>query len=263
MEAARAIKILERQRSIIPTLRQADSGDPEFTKWQRDTEIAIQKIFGDSSRHYNDFSKISYSLTVFTTGTPDSEFHRAYLRGLDEGEAILSSMIDEICDYELESERAGQRPDSLSLIEQICLRFHAVARQLRARHAGRTTLEIEDEYDAQDLLHALLRLHFDDVRPEEWTPSYAGGSSRIDFLLKLEKIVIEVKKTRSSMSTPDLGAQVLVDIARYERHPDCGLLVCFIYDPEGRIGNAIGLERDLESHSGKLKVRAIIGPKGL
>jgi len=29
---------------------------------------------------------------------------------------------------------------------------------------------------------------FDDTpRPEEYTPSYAGGSSRIDFLLKDEK----------------------------------------------------------------------------
>ena len=28
---------------------------------------------------------------------------------------------------------------------------------------------------------------FDDIRPEEYTPSYAGGSSRIDFLLKDEK----------------------------------------------------------------------------
>jgi hypothetical protein len=24
----------------------------------------------------------------------------------------------------------------------------------------------------QDLLHTILKLHFDDIRPEEWTPSY-------------------------------------------------------------------------------------------
>lgn len=262
MEAAQAVKFLERQKSVIPTLRQKDSESPEFTKWQRDTEIAIQRIFGEASRHYNDFSSISYSLIAFSTSTPDYEFHRAYLSGLDTAEAILDSMIGEICDFELDSKEASPRPDNVSLIEQICLRFHAVARQLRSRHAGRPTLEIEDEYDVQDLLHAILRLHFEDVRPEEWTPSYAGGSSRVDFLLKSEKIVIEVKKTRTSMSTSDLGGQILVDVARYERHPDCELLVCFVYDPEGRIGNPVGLERDLEGHSGKLSVRAIIGPKG-
>ena len=39
-------------------------------------------------------------------------------------------------------------------------------------------------------------LYFDDIRAEEWTPSYAGKCARVDFLLKNEKIVIEVKKTR-------------------------------------------------------------------
>ncbi|MUV15348.1 hypothetical protein GN331_14170 [Lysobacter sp. HX-5-24] len=171
-------------------------------------------------------------------------------------------MVDEINEYEVGPEEQTDRPDYLSLIEQVCLRFHSMARQLRSRHAKRPTLEIDDEYDVQDLLHAAFKLHFDDIRAEEWTPSYAGGSSRVDFLLKQERIVVEVKKTRSSMSMSDLGAQILIDIARYERHPDCGLLVCFIYDPEGRIGNPVGLERDLESHSGKLKVRVIVGPKG-
>lgn len=45
-------------------------------------------------------------------------------------------------------------------------------------------LFLEDEYDVQDLPHALLLLYFDDVRAEEWTPSYAGKSARMDFLLK-------------------------------------------------------------------------------
>jgi REase_DpnII-MboI len=52
---------------------------------------------------------------------------------------------------------------------------------------------MKDEYDVQDSLHALLKLHFDDVRREEWTPSYAGSQSRMDFLLKREKIVVETK----------------------------------------------------------------------
>jgi REase_DpnII-MboI len=34
-------------------------------------------------------------------------------------------------------------------------------------------MDIKDEYDVQDLLHAILRAFFDDVRPEEFVPSYA------------------------------------------------------------------------------------------
>ncbi|MCZ8227650.1 MAG: hypothetical protein O9249_00855, partial [Burkholderiaceae bacterium] len=68
--------------------------------------------------------------------------------------------------------KIGQR--LLDELDQTILRFHAVAVQLRDRYSGRPTLDVNDEYDVQDLMHALLRLHFDDVRPEEWVPSYAG-----------------------------------------------------------------------------------------
>ncbi|MGR0481594.1 MAG: PD-(D/E)XK nuclease domain-containing protein [Candidatus Electronema sp. V4] len=143
----------------------------------------------------------------------------------------------------------------------ICLRFHAVASQLRSRHKNRNTLEIEDEYDVQDLLHALLRLYFDDVRAEEWTPSYAGGCSRVDFLLKAEQVVIEVKKTRKGLAAKDIGDQLLIDIQRYQAHPDCKTLVCFVYDPEGRIANPRGIEADLNKQHGSVLVEVIIAPR--
>lgn len=41
-----------------------------------------------------------------------------------------------------------------------------------------------DEYDLQDLVESLLRFLYNDVRPEERTPSYAGSSSVMDFLLR-------------------------------------------------------------------------------
>ena len=79
------------------------------------------------------------------------------------------------------------RNDTDEVLERIFQKFHRVARQLRNRHNGRPTLDVNDEYDVQDLLHALLKMYFDDVRPEEWTPSYAGKSARMDFLLKTKK----------------------------------------------------------------------------
>jgi hypothetical protein len=33
---------------------------------------------------------------------------------------------------------------------------------------------VEYEFDIRDLLHALLTLEHDDVRPVEWTPGYTG-----------------------------------------------------------------------------------------
>ena len=261
MESSRAIEIIERQRQAIPHLKQCENGSPEFTKWHRDTEIALERIFSVGSRNIEDFKDVGYHLSVWTSSTSDSAFHQAYVRGLNQADAVLMSMVDEIKDYAIDEKHQSLVPNQLSLVELICLRFHVAARALQNRHSSRPAHEINDEYDVQDLLLALLKLHFDDVRPEEWTPSYAGSSSRVDFLLKEERIVIEVKKTRASLKTGHLGEQLIVDRARYEHHPDCDTLVCFVYDPEGRIGNPIGMERDLEKHGGNLKMRVIIAPK--
>lgn len=138
--------------------------------------------------------------------------------------------------------------------------FHSCAKQLKRRYNNRSTLEISDEYDVQDLLHALLRLNFDDVRPEEWTPSYAGGNNRMDFLIKDEEIAIEVKMTRKGLKDKEVGEQLIIDIAKYQNHPNCKILYCFVYDPEGFIRNPRGLEKDLESLPSNIPVKVFIRP---
>lgn len=143
----------------------------------------------------------------------------------------------------------NQPASPLVLLENLFRRFHIVVSQLRVRRETRSTLDVEDEYDVQDLLHALLRLHFEDIRREEWTPSYAGGSARMDFLLKAEQLVVEAKKTRKGLTTKEIGEQLIIDIEKYSKHPDCKTLVCFVYDPEGRIANPRGVEADLNSRS--------------
>ena len=133
--------------------------------------------------------------------------------------------------------------------------------QLRQRYDSRTTIDVNDEYDVQDLFHSLLTLYFNDIRAEEWNPSYAGGSSRSDFLLPEINAVIEIKKTRQSMTTKQLGEQLIVDIAKYKKHPQCNRLICFVYDPEGRVTNPRGIENDLSNCDSDINVRTIIVPK--
>lgn len=138
---------------------------------------------------------------------------------------------------------------SMKKLKKILNGFDKIARQLRDRYDDRNTLEIKDEYDVQDLLHALLRLEFDDIRKEEWTPSYAGSSSRMDFLLKQEQIVLEVKKTSKRLKEKEIGDQLTIDIAHYQKHQNCKTLVCFVYDPERYIRNPKGLGNDLVAQS--------------
>ncbi len=189
-------------------------------------------------------------------GGSSSESHRIATYMFGNQVSILRSVASRLQAGLFDSEI-----DAVGNIKKICKKFHTVAMQLRKRHDNRQTLEIKDEYDVQDLLHPLLKICFDDVRPEAWVPEYAGGSSRIDFLLKKEKIAIEVKKTRKNLTAKEIGAQLLIDIARYNQHPDCKILICFIYDPEERIGNPRGLENDLNQMSNdNINVITIIKP---
>ena len=134
------------------------------------------------------------------------------------------------------------------------------ANQLRLRRGTRRSLVIRDEYDVQNLLHSLLLLHFEDVRPEEWTPSYAGKASRTDFLLKREEIVIETKMTRDGLDQKKLGDELIIDKERYRVHPNCKSLVCFVYDPDHRCSNPTALEDDL-SQEAPFRVAVIVAPK--
>ncbi|REG90246.1 DUF2321 domain-containing protein [Flavobacterium aquicola] len=182
--------------------------------------------------------------------------------------------VPEICEYcgkdfpwkskkkKIAESAKSLNPDNIFIINQICERFHLVTKQLRQRYNNRETLDIQDEYDVQNLLHSLLVLYFDDIRPEEWIPSYAGSSKRSDFLLKDENIIIEVKKTRKNLKAKELGEQLIIDIANYKKHPNCKVLYCFVYDPEGYIANPKGIENDLNSNEDKFKVIVKIIPKG-
>lgn len=134
-------------------------------------------------------------------------------------------------------------------LKAIIEKFHLVATQLKNRYNSRPPLLIDDEYDVQDLMNSLLRINFEDVRKEDHVPSYAGGSTRVDFLLKREKIIIEVKKTRTNLKDKEVGNQLILDIAHYKSHPDCKHLICFVYDPDNLIINPRGLEDDLNRNS--------------
>lgn len=177
------------------------------------------------------------------------------VESIESVEVQLITLIDLLENDYIQLSNGETKNKSQQELNLLFERFFKVARQLRNRHDNRDTISISDEYDVQDLLHALLLIFFDDVRPEEWTPSYAGGALRMDFLLKEIDTVIEVKKTRPNMSNKDLGEQLIIDIEKYQTHPNCKQLCCFVYDPEGILGNPMGIKNDLEStHEGFLKV---------
>lgn len=260
MDKLKAIETLEKRREEIAPLMEIKSFSPQFKKWISDTFVAIKNIFGENTGRLIEFNEISYSLSCYSSSIPDYKFEEAYRRGLENAGAILSSMIDEIKEYWTDGGNAVPIPkDSLAIITNLCNRFQNVVKQLRQRHDGRETLDVNDEYDVQDLFHSLLTLFFDDIRPEEWTPSYAGGSSRMDFLLDDEGIVVELKMTRKRLANKEAAEQLIIDKEKYKTHPKCKHLICFVYDPDGRIKNPRGFEKDL-SQTGEHPVTIYVRP---
>lgn len=63
---------------------------PKYEKWYRDTSVAIERIFGENTRHIKDFTGIIYHLTAFSTNTPDYKFDHAFHSGLDSARSVWS-----------------------------------------------------------------------------------------------------------------------------------------------------------------------------
>lgn len=180
-------------------------------------QIEKGRVVPNASVNENDEARKWYEFTaellrqIFTTNELTDEFTgRDNISG-DVDISTGSYLRRLISIYERLDLFPQQQPDALgvfgdtiSMLQHISTRFHIIVRQLRQRHSDRPTLNIDDEYDVQDLFRALLNLFFDDVRSEEWTPSYAGSSARVDFLLKQEKTVVEIKKTRNRLGTKEL-----------------------------------------------------------
>ncbi|OEC87687.1 hypothetical protein A9507_00175 [Methanobacterium sp. A39] len=152
------------------------------------------------------------------------------------------------------------------VLEHLFKKFHLVSQQLLIRHDDRETLEIDDEYDVQDLMHSLLWLFFDNINDEESVPSSAGSNSLIDFIMKDESIGIEIKSTTAASytkknSTKKMSEQLKIDIHSYKEHPQIEELYCFVYDPGYNIKNPIGFEKELSEQGENYSVYVYVYPK--
>ncbi len=102
-----AVQKIEQQLSVIDKLKEKKRCSPEFKEWYRNTEIAIQKIFGQDTRHLKDFKDIDFGDNVVPEFeligvNIDDEYNKSFNDGLDHVRAILNSFIKEINEYSLD-----------------------------------------------------------------------------------------------------------------------------------------------------------------
>ncbi len=96
---SKAIERLTRARKEIPKLKNLSTFSPEFEKWRRNTEVAIENTFGKEDRHIEDFTNVHDSFSVVSSGTSDYEFQQRYEEDLESADSVLESMIEEIEEY--------------------------------------------------------------------------------------------------------------------------------------------------------------------
>ena len=227
--------------------------DREFKEWHSRARRFLYHKYGEDSYEYQEFLRFKFIPSAHVDKRiAELMIYDACRSDLKTIKGLFSDYLRELQDEKTE---APEKPVEPECLERIFTRFRQVANQLTRRHNGRETLCIQDEYDVQDLLRALLSLYFDDVRPEEWTPSYAGSSLRIDFLIPEIEAVIEVKKTRPTMTDKSLSEELIVDIEKYQAHPTCKKIYCFVYDPDMILRNPAAIRNDLEQkHEGLVRV---------
>jgi len=164
-----------------------------------------------------------------------------------------------------ELQAAGQgnpsQRDALLLLETLCRHFEDFIRQINKRHNQRPGFIIKDEYDVQDAFHAILRLHFEDVREEEYGPSVAGKHGRMDFLLQQYRIGVETKMTRKGLGRAELIAELAEDTIRFRKHPELEHLFCFVYDPLKICDNPAAVETDLGTTRNHPQVRVVVSSR--
>lgn len=143
-----------------------------------------------------------------------------------------------------------------SVLELLLRRLGRVIRQLRIRQEDRPPFRIQDERDLEDLLRAILPIHFDDIRPEIRQTRTQGECT--DFVLAPEKIAVASFFVRRS-NREDLPDAVQECTDHYEDRLEGGALYCYAFDPAGLIASRPAVESSMSRDGTSLHVRLIIG----
>lgn len=246
----------------IPLLEGKEETSEEYQEWETELKSSIEIIYGDWSR--SSLKTIYYILNpiMMSKGIDRDSIHLDMTAGkLIELKTQLTAMYKTLNRM---SDNGSSKGHPYLIINSIFRNFPRFIRQMYVRHDSRKLIisEIKDEYDVQDIIHALLMLFFDDVRAEDPIPKMAGTSSRIDFFLEEEKIGIEIKIANANRRSKKIGEEIADDILKYKRRNDINYLFFFIYDPEFMIDNPIGFEKDINNNSTKkLQIKTIVSPQ--
>jgi hypothetical protein len=128
----------------------------------------------------------------------------------------------------------GSVPEpEVSLVLRLCERLHAAARILAKRRQGKDPFEITDEYDAQDLLHAVLRAYLKYTVHEEPLGKVGGGhSGRADIAIEELGAVVELKYVHGPDDQRRVVDEFSNDLLLYTKWPHLKHFIYLVYNSQ-------------------------------
>lgn len=238
--------------SILQTLRpkfeqlklQQQIEDAEIKSLTHRFSSTMVDLYGAGtfkSEHYEDWQP--YSFFSYNSNTPQHVFDAMVQDSYREGITRTITELDNVLEHlELLLGHAGvtkMTPSAeIDLVLQLCKRLDKSAKVLSRRGHKKQPFTIDDEYDVQDLLQAILRAYFKFSVTEEPISKLAGLSSRADFAIEELGLVIEAKYVHGQNDQERVVKQFAEDLQGYSQWPHLEHFIYLIYgaddlkDPE-------------------------------
>ena len=186
-------------------------------------------------------SEIRIAYTPYTTEKYVEEYVQRNIQsgvlGSDDPHLIPFGAGTDLTNELLSSETFfAPAPDSeiteTALVLQLCQRIQYSARILSNRpRKGKTPFLIEDEYDVQDLLQAVLKAYMKYPVQEDPLPKVvAAKSSRADISIEDLGILIEVKYVREPGDQRRIFEEYSEDLELYSKWPHLKTIIFLIYN---------------------------------
>jgi REase_DpnII-MboI len=211
----------------------------EFLKYYeatKDLSIALNRISNSKIRRRVE----EYNEWTVEQCQPDTMFCFAAFLG-DHLEALTCSIVPG------RHEILGQSytGDRRFLLQEILAMFSHSVTFLDVREGGRPAYKIEKEQDVRDLLYSIVKCVFPDAELEESTQKHAGGTKRIDIVIPLLAIVIEIKFVRDARHAKRVADELKIDFESYHTHPCCKTLFAYVWDGQSLIIDRSNFIKDL------------------
>ena len=162
-------------------------------------------------------SQISWNVLDHALGNHGAPVKGPSLNALIDGIQIALGRLDGYSPQEeFRTGGLSTANTEVELAERICSRINKASRVLLSRHDGRPPLEMQDEYDVQDFLHALFRAYFKYPVTENPLPKVGGAAStRVDLCIEDLGLIVEVKFVRSKADQRKIERALSEDLVFY------------------------------------------------